>query len=103
MTLIFDSFPNHATATAFAVAVRTLEPELEVTICETVDESDDVNLFPYLLTPPIVHVERPYSDDDDAILRVRELGGSDEPATGAEREAALESAVLAFSGEYRGT
>jgi hypothetical protein len=103
MSLLFERFPNVAQAEAFILAVAELEPELEAAYYLSPDGSHAIDPFPYLLEPPIVHIERPSQADDHDILRVRELGGDDTLKTGAEREQAIEELVAAYGGRFAGT
>ena len=79
--LIFDGFPNKATAEAFAhhVEVTFGRP---AQVFDTQEDSNRVDPFLFELQPPIVLVER---DDDLA------------------REQAIECLVENFDGEYVGT
>lgn len=103
MSLVFDSFPDREHAERFAAAVNRVEPELATKVLATVAASDALVIFPFKLTPPIVHVERPYSGHDSDIETAREGGFADDTSTGREREEALELAVIPYLGEYRGT
>lgn len=101
--LIFDRFPSLERAQAFAQAVRFAEPDLDVKVYETGTDAQREAIFPWQLDAPCVLVERCDQGDDDAILRVRELGGDTELRTGAEREAGLEALVTTFGGTFAGT
>ena len=57
--LIFDQFPDKKHAEDFAAAVRDTNGRATI-VCDTQDESDYHDPFPFKLTPPIVLVEREY-------------------------------------------
>lgn len=103
MPLVFHAFADTAAAERFAAAVSVLEPELETNIHDDADAAADEAIFPFHLVAPVVLVERPYSGHDSDIETARDGGFADDTPTGAEREAALESAVIAFGGRYAGT
>jgi hypothetical protein len=52
--LIFDGFPNHKKAQEFIEAVKEIFPNQEGIICKSHEESDQIDPFPFKLTPPIV-------------------------------------------------
>lgn len=57
--LIYDSFPSRAKAEAFAKRTA-LEFGRETHICDSQEQSDKIDPFPFALYPPIVLVERDY-------------------------------------------
>lgn len=102
-TMIFDGFDTAEDAARFAAAVREVEPDLQTWTFDSETASDAFSVFPFLLHAPIVHVERPYSGDDNAILYAREQGFADNTPTGAEREEAICDLTPGFACTYRGT
>ena len=82
--LIFDKFPDQKHADAFAVHVR--DTFLRATrVCDSQEKSNQYDLFPFLLQPPIVLVER------------------DSGKRGCLLESQIEEAVKQFGGEFAGT
>lgn len=77
--LIFDYFPNRTAAENFAQEV-TSRFGLWAAVFDSQDESNEVDLFPFVLSPPIVLVER-----DEA------------------KEEAVERLVETFEGRFAGT
>jgi len=57
--LIFHQFPDKKHAEDFAAAVRDTYGR-ETHVCDSQEESDYLDPFPFKLTPPIVLVEREY-------------------------------------------
>lgn len=103
MSLIFDTFPSFEDAERFARAVKAQYPELEAVVFADAALAQSHDPTPYEQVAPIVHVERPSSDDDDAIAKARELGMSGNVLTAAETERAMEFAVEWFGGRFAGT
>lgn len=101
--LIFDSFPTLDHAERFAAAVAQVEPELSTRIYTDAGEAFTADPIPVQLVAPVVHVERPYSGHDPEIESARQGGFADDTSTGAEREQALELAVIPYLGKYVGT
>lgn len=101
--LIFDSFPSVEQAEAFRVAVRDTWPELQSWLYDSNAAAQERELFPGELEPPIVHVERPWSGDDDAIEYARSQGFANDAQTAAEIESEIEELVDDFGGEFAGT
>ena len=79
--LIFDRFRDRRLAEEFAAHVKG-EFQKSATVCDSQDESDQHDPFPFALDPPIVLVER----DDDL---------------GIENE--IECSVDPFGGQFAGT
>ncbi len=74
--LIFDGFPSSNDAEAFVKAVSE-RFKLEATVFDGQDESDEVDPFPFVLSPPIVLVERPWNETEDVLsVFVRQFGGN---------------------------
>lgn len=76
MSLIFDGFPGYASADAFGFACyqrfgRTYD------LYRDADVAADCALFPYVLTAPVVLVERRSDDAEEAEIEafVEEFGG----------------------------
>ena len=86
--LIFDRFGTRQAAEDFAAAVA-LEHGLDGRVCDSQEESDTHDPFPFVLTPPIVLIDRP----------------GDDP--GADNDEAVEVEVIAvvavFGGSFAGT
>lgn len=61
--LIFDGFPSVARAEAFVAEVGR-EFEREGRVFTSVHEAQAADPFPFELTPPVVHVERVFGDED---------------------------------------
>ena len=101
--LIFDGFPDEHDARRFIAAARKLEPELDGRMYLDAAEAHAADPFPYVLQPPIVHLERPDDCDDEAIEAARSLGYATEERTSAERELELERLVGSYGGTYAGT
>jgi hypothetical protein len=80
--LIFDSFENKETAEKFAAHVE-LVFQRKAYVFMTKAASDESDIFPFELYPPIVHVER---------IEV-----------GERLEKTIEESVLAFGGIFVGT
>jgi len=76
MSWIFDSFANTERAEGFVAAVKD-KYDLEAEVFDTQQESDAVDPFPFVLTPPIVLVERLGGNKQEENLKrlVREYGG----------------------------
>lgn len=87
MSMIFDSFPDRDAAERFAAGVKRIHNR-EAVVFDTVAESDAHDVFPFDLTPPIVHVERLYPIWDEKNM---------------EAEQAIEQLVQEFGGEFAGT
>lgn len=69
--LIFDSFPDQAAASSFAVAVRDTFVRKTI-VCSSQEESDTHDPCPCALVPPIVLVERkwtPQTDQENQIIQ----------------------------------
>lgn len=79
--LIFDHFPDRLKAVGFASHIRATTGR-DARVYASQAESDAVDPYPFVLTPPIVLVSR----EDD-------LSGED----------AIELAVYKFGGEFAGT
>lgn len=101
--LIFDRFPSLDAANRFAASVNTIEPDLATEVHESADVAARRAIYPFALRGPVVLVERPYSGHDSDIETARQGGFADDTATGAEHEQALELAVIAYGGQFRGT
>lgn len=80
--LIFDGFGSAERAESFAAYVQA-EFGKEATVCASQEESDEIDQFPFPLTPPIVLTERALGDFD--------------------LERAIESSVTQFGGRFAGT
>jgi len=79
--LIFDNFDSLESAQKFAAHVRSRFRK-EATVCETREQFDKLDLFPFELVTPIVAVER----DDIAVV-----------------EQSIEDTVEEFGGQFAGT
>lgn len=75
--LIFDHFESVELATKFAKHVEATFGR-KAHVCETEEEFDRLQLFPFRITLPVVLVERAETDDveDNIKKRVRHFGGS---------------------------
>ena len=82
--LIFDTFPNHEQADAFAIHVRDTFGRA-TRVCASQEESDRHDPFPFLLQPPIVLVQR------------------DESERGPQLESEIQRSVTQFHGKFAGT
>ncbi len=82
--LIFDSFKTREGADAFATHVRDRFGRA-TRLCDTQEEADKYDPFPFPLTGPIVLVER---DDDNG---------------GPQLERDIEASVGEFCGQFAGT
>ena len=60
--LIFDSFPSRDAAERFASATG-----LSATVHDSQEESNRIDLFPFVLHPPIVLVERAGDDEEHGL------------------------------------
>jgi hypothetical protein len=76
--LIFDKFSSREQAEAFA-ATTTKRFGLETIVCDSHEESDQIDPFPFRLYPPIVLVERGHKEQE------------------------LERSVQGFGGRFAGT
>ena len=85
MSLIFE-LPSMTSADEFVAAVKT-RFGVEAQIFTTNDDAQEHDPFPWVLNPPIVHVDRGY-------------GGGMYPGGGAESE--VEALVLEFGGTFVG-
>jgi len=56
--LIFDRFPTPVHAAAFIATIEQLLPELGSHLYDDVGDALAADPFPFVLTPPIVHVDR---------------------------------------------
>lgn len=66
--LIFDRFRDLAHAESVAKRIRE-KLGLNVRVCASQEESDAIDPFPYVLTPPILLVERPvYEQRERAVI-----------------------------------
>jgi hypothetical protein len=63
---IFDRFPDRQAAERFAAAVRKTYG-LTADVYDDQDRSDEVDPFPFELTPPIVLAERTYDKQENAL------------------------------------
>lgn len=81
--LIFDRFPSKEKAKAFSEQVYRKTGRKTI-LCDSQEESDAHDPFPFQLEPPIVLVER----DSD---------------TGPQFETKIERGVTAFGGVFAGT
>jgi hypothetical protein len=84
--LIFDNFDSREDAEKFAEAVKE-KHNREAFIYDTREAFNAVDIFPSVLIPPIVCVERPITDDPFEIIT----------------EAKIEEMVVDFNGEFAGT
>jgi hypothetical protein len=84
--LIFDNFPNHAVADDFAMHVRDSFGRA-TRVCNSRNEFDKHELFPFELQPPMVLVERDKIDCDPS----------------SELESKIEALVEEFEGRFAGT
>jgi hypothetical protein len=98
--LIFDRFATVARAHDFGTEVGK---RYRLETITTTHRRDDLDPFPFNLTPPIVYVERPYDGDDNEIERNREEGVGNDEATAAEIEHEIEALVKDFGGVFAGT
>ncbi len=75
--LIFEDFSNRAAAELFSDALKTEFPDREIVICDTQEEADKHDLFPFELNPPIVMISRMSREDEDKAIEMCEsFGGS---------------------------
>ena len=90
--LIFEKFENVEKAETFAQAIRT-EFFRKAIVCNSQEESDKFDVFPYELKPVIVLVERiDYEEDMDG-----------KAVDQIERETEIEKFVESYGGEFAGT
>jgi hypothetical protein len=84
--LIFHKFANHQSADSFAVDVRDTFGRA-TRVCDSREEFNKHELFPFALQPPIVLVERDNIDDDQS----------------PKLEPKIEALVGEFGGHFAGT
>jgi hypothetical protein len=80
MSLIFDRFPSRAAATMFVAHVQN-KFGLAGQIFDDQESAMAHDPFPWVLDPPIVHIDRPDLDDateieDTVAARVEFFGGT---------------------------
>lgn len=85
--LIFDQFPDRQKADDFAQRVQTVYPHRTAYVYDSADEANKVDLYPFSLKAPVVHVSRTYKFDSDDIAE----------------ETAIEELVLEYGGNWAGT
>jgi hypothetical protein len=85
--LIFDNFDSREDAEKFVKAVKE-KYNRKAFIYDTREAFNVVDIFPQVLFPPIVRVERPISDNHTLEI---------------ETEIAIEEMVKDFNGEFAGT
>lgn len=85
--LIFDSFPARRQAVFFAHVVKR-KFNLEAIVCDTQEEFEKHDIFPFELFFPVVVVERTYSQCD---------------MDGVNTERKIEKLVASFKGKFAGT
>jgi hypothetical protein len=66
---IFDSFPDRLSADCFASDARCCGPWHAQSMAFD-ERRDDVDPFPYQLTPPVVYVDRPADAEDGELEKV---------------------------------
>jgi hypothetical protein len=84
VSLIFDRFPNLKQARAFATEVKK-RYRLNGQVFISAYAAQEHDPFPWVLDPPIVHIERP------------------ETESALETESAVEHLVTKFGGTFAGT
>lgn len=62
--LIFDRFPNRVKAEAFAAQISKMFGH-DASVYDSQEESNAVDPFPFVLTPPIVLVERKHDNQNE--------------------------------------
>ena len=81
--LIFDSFDSVEKARGFSAYVQD-NFQQEAHVCDSVEEADEIDPFPFELFPPVVLVARDWrglgndaelAREDDVIASVRQFGG----------------------------
>ena len=93
MSLIFDRFPSRDKAESF-VAVIQKEFNLAGQIFDDSDSAQEHDPFPWVLDPPVVHIDRPDIKMDDI---------DEEIAHNIAIEEAVEDRVTDFGGTFAGT
>ena len=73
--LIFDRFPNFDGAFLASADIHKTW-KFKSWVCETQEESDQIDPFPFQLTPPILLVESNHDDSAEVKLAVACYGGS---------------------------
>ena len=72
--MFFDGFPSENQANGFAEAVQKVSGntkgfERTATVCQNQSESDKIDLFPFVLYPPIVVVNRDVNDSGEEQIK----------------------------------
>ena len=75
--LIFDQFPDRSKAEAFAQKVRD-DYQRTAHVCDSQEESNVIDIFPFELFPPIVLVSRNDDCSGETVIEIlaTHFGGS---------------------------